>query len=596
MKKLVSLLLTTLLLTFVPAMGESTVIPAVGDEIAVDPSFEGEAKTTDSFIVVDDGEEDALGNLEMELSEEILELDMNGEILAGEDVPNVALLIAPSFEGQFAGFEGFAGMPGNEALLAGYVDQLFGVGDIRRNGNTGENLTGVSLNVYRFLAKQIKKVAAGKLESTEFRIPNEIVSYTSPYTELNELYANYTSLIYALYYDYPYELFWWEYTSSVNTRYDGETVCIGFPVTEDFAADEYSIQVEKVQRLQVAAKNAKAVVKKNAGLSDYDKICAYRDYILKAVSYYDDSSDSNNDGQQLIWVFDGDHSTNVVCEGYARAFQYLCEMSTFKKDIRCYRVNGYVNDKEESMPKEIDMDRRHGWNVVTMDDGKNYLVDLTNSDDGMIGGVPGNEGSLFLAGYDAVNGDTYGIVAVEWDNYKHWVAYTIDETFRSLIPTSAQKLASKDYKVQVKKPKSVSITEGKTATVAVGSELPLTAVVKPAGATTKLTWSSSNTKVAVVSQKGVVTPKKVGTTKITVKTDNGKSATITVKVIAKSIVKPTKVTITKGKKATIKVGEKLTLKTKLTPAKAKTTFKWVSSNKKVATVSSKGVVTAKAPG
>ena len=48
--------------------------------------------------------------------------------------------------------------------------------------------------------------------------------------------------------------------------------------------------------------------------------------------------------------------------------------------------------------------------------------------------------------------------------------------------------------------------------------------------------------------------------------------------------------------ATLKVGKKLTLKATLTPTKAKTTLTWTSSNKKVATVSGKGVVKAIKPG
>jgi uncharacterized protein YjdB len=40
----------------------------------------------------------------------------------------------------------------------------------------------------------------------------------------------------------------------------------------------------------------------------------------------------------------------------------------------------------------------------------------------------------------------------------------------------------------------------------------------------------------------------------------------------------------------VKAGKKITLKTKLTPAKAKTTLTWSSSNKKIATVTQKGVV------
>ena len=46
----------------------------------------------------------------------------------------------------------------------------------------------------------------------------------------------------------------------------------------------------------------------------------------------------------------------------------------------------------------------------------------------------------------------------------------------------------------------------------------------------KLAWTSSKKSVATVSSKGVVTAKKKGTAKITVKTLNGKKASVTITV------------------------------------------------------------------
>ena len=79
---------------------------------------------------------------------------------------------------------------------------------------------------------------------------------------------------------------------------------------------------------------------------------------------------------------------------------------------------------------------------------------------------------------------------------------------------------------------------------------------------------------------------KVGTAKITVKTDNGKlaSATITVKPA------PTKVKLSKTK-ATLGVKEKLTLKVTL-PRNTASALTWTSSKPKVASVDQKGNVRA----
>ncbi|MBQ6326979.1 MAG: Ig-like domain-containing protein, partial [Clostridia bacterium] len=115
--------------------------------------------------------------------------------------------------------------------------------------------------------------------------------------------------------------------------------------------------------------------------------------------------------------------------------------------------------------------------------------------------------------------------------------------------------------------------------------LKLKAAVSPSGAKTKLTWSSSNEKVAKVTQNGVVSALKKGSATITVKTSNGLKATCKITVPTP----PRKVQFAR-KSYTVKVGKTVKLGTKLTPSGAKTTFTWSSSDKKIATVTSKGVV------
>lgn len=83
-------------------------------------------------------------------------------------------------------------------------------------------------------------------------------------------------------------------------------------------------------------------------------------------------------------------------------------------------------------------------------------------------------------------------------------------------------------------PKRVKITNvNKTAKLKVGKKLQLKAKMTPVGANGTLTWSSSNNKVATVTKKGLVRAKKPGKAKITVQTQNGKKATVTIQVIGK---------------------------------------------------------------
>lgn len=107
-------------------------------------------------------------------------------------------------------------------------------------------------------------------------------------------------------------------------------------------------------------------------------------------------------------------------------------------------------------------------------------------------------------------------------------------------------------------------------------------------------WTSSNKKVATVTKSGKITAKKKGTAKITVKTKRGAKAVCRVnvqksKVVTKSLkVNKSSMKLKKGKKATITVVRK--------PITAREKIYFESSNKKIATVNSKGVVRAKKAG
>ena len=149
----------------------------------------------------------------------------------------------------------------------------------------------------------------------------------------------------------------------------------------------------------------------------------------------------------------------------------------------------------------------------------------------------------------------------------------------------------------VKEVKVSKISLNASATLTVGKTLTLNPTIIPGNATNKtLKYTSANTKCAVVSDKGVITAKKAGSTTITVAATDGSNAKATIKVTVKAkTIKSTKVKLNK-KKVTLKKGKSITLRATMTPKNSTDKLQWSSSKKKVAKVTSKGKVTAKKKG
>ncbi|MFT8314004.1 MAG: Ig-like domain-containing protein, partial [Clostridium sp.] len=142
---------------------------------------------------------------------------------------------------------------------------------------------------------------------------------------------------------------------------------------------------------------------------------------------------------------------------------------------------------------------------------------------------------------------------------------------------------------KVVKVNSVSLNKAKN-TLTVGGKDILAATVSPSNATNKaVTWSTSNSKIATVSN-GVVTAVGQGTATITVTTVDGKKTAKYI-VTVNPLVKVTSVKLNKTK-STLTIGGKDTLVATVAPSNAANKgVTWSTSNSKVATVSN-GVVTA----
>ncbi|MCD7714978.1 MAG: Ig-like domain-containing protein [Lachnospiraceae bacterium] len=108
-------------------------------------------------------------------------------------------------------------------------------------------------------------------------------------------------------------------------------------------------------------------------------------------------------------------------------------------------------------------------------------------------------------------------------------------------------------------------------------------------------WKSSNTKIVTVNSKGKITAKnKTGKATITVTLASGKTQKINV-TVQKTAVKTTKISGV-SKTLKLKKGKTATLSPVITPITSLQKVTYSSSNKKVATVNSKGKVVAKKKG
>ena len=304
------------------------------------------------------------------------------------------------------------------------------------------SLTGINSTVYGILKDKVAAVAAGSVSSSVFTISVEELnleknSWTAEELGLETLVTEdadgkktYTAeamaavnaqlgfelrrVVNSLQSACPYEMYWYDKTvgtalksysfagNADRIRIAGSMV-FTFAVIASYSDGTYvditnadgsltrylcGVDGSQGERISKAVANAAAIVAQFEGCSDLEKLKGYRTRICDAVSY-DDAALNNGsaygDPWQIISVFDEDPSTNVVCEGYAKAFQYLCDRTTFSGPVTVYCVTGTMSGGTGA--------GSHMWDLVRMEDGRIYLVDVTNCDAGSVGYPDG----LFLA-------------------------------------------------------------------------------------------------------------------------------------------------------------------------------------------------------
>lgn len=327
-------------------------------------------------------------------------------------------------------------------------------------------LPGELSSVYNEVKPMVKLVADGTRASTIFEIPGtwtkpksewgitgEVISADALTAEASaaiEAAFNLDALMQRMLSEMPYELYWFDKTKGIGMSYgvslSGEILTVknlklSMYISQAYAKinesgatyDPLTADTEKTSAAKRAAENATQVVAAYTAKSDHEKLKAYLDYIKDAVSYNNEAANNNatpyGDPWQIIYVFDNDSSTNVVCEGYAKAFKYLCDLSSFSEsDLFCSLVTGTMTVGTSAGP--------HMWNIVTVG-GRNYLVDVTNCDADTVGAPD----KLFLCGAaENVPGKRYTATAGSQS-----IVYEYDTDTRSDYALSDLKLEEMPY-------------------------------------------------------------------------------------------------------------------------------------------------------
>ncbi|MBO4219876.1 MAG: hypothetical protein J5933_03010 [Clostridia bacterium] len=412
-----------------------------------------------------------------------------------EDVDTITGLISDSFE------EYMIEAGDRDALFESYAGKLFygsGTPRLRSVKAVGGRLKGQNKVIYDYVKSAAAEIASGNRASAVVEIPLEDLGvdpgkhYTAEDLGLDYIYNAETEewnsgvgaammtmfdfdsnlIMNSLYSDCPYELYWGRSMSfpvmlKVGMSASSSNGVITayatfmepyFPVKVSVESkyrdtsdpEGYTADTEKTGSAANAASYAQGIVDDASEMSDLEKLKFYRDQICELVTYDEYARDHSNTMEDrgpwaLIYVFDRDPDTNVVCEGYSEAFQYLCDLTDFDDDRICaYSVTGDMYGGSGG-------GGGHKWNIVHMDDGYNYIADITNSDEG----TWGEDESLFLKGMEGSVDEGYEKHVAEWTevtgsgiiiiHYEKDINYTYDQETRSIFTDQELTLSARDY-------------------------------------------------------------------------------------------------------------------------------------------------------
>lgn len=179
----------------------------------------------------------------------------------------------------------------------------------------------------------------------------EALVYENPeifYIELTNMYLNIETIT---------KIMGKKYNVYVNQGNATNYLTEGFETKEDV-----DIACQEIEQLK------NSIVVKLNGKTDYEKIKAIHDYLVDTIEY-DETINKNN----IYNIYGALIEKTCVCEGYAKAYQYLMNELGIENVIVIGVATNSNNETEN-----------HAWNYVKLD-GNWYAVDITWDDPVIIG-------------------------------------------------------------------------------------------------------------------------------------------------------------------------------------------------------------------
>lgn len=186
----------------------------------------------------------------------------------------------------------------------------------------------------------------------EYQTAIEAFTYDNPdvfYIDVTKMYINIETI---------QKIFSTKYNVYINSAKDPTYLLDGFTSKE---------QVEQCESQVMAVKNQ--ILNQIAGKNDIEKMKYIHDYLVDTIEYDQTFAEKN-----IYNIYGALVSKTCVCEGYAKALQYLLNEAELENII----ITGTATNSDGKT-------ENHAWNYVNIDE-KWYAIDTTWDDPIIVGG------------------------------------------------------------------------------------------------------------------------------------------------------------------------------------------------------------------